>query len=760
MRKTLKIFGWIAAVIVLLLIVTVIAVPLVVDTDTFKKEITDVVAAKTGQKLTIAGDFTLSLFPWLGAKLSQVTLANPPGYQEPWLARVKEMEIRVKPLALLKRQVEMDTVVLEGLTLHLEKNRSGKGNWENLLQTGTTERTKPESGEKPPASQPSAIAGLAVAGLDIRHAYLSWNDAVAEQHYVVEELSLHTGQFMPGEPTEVEAAFRVADANATVAAKVKMTGELEVDPDLQTVQLQDLKVISEIPQNTGFDMAAELHLQAALRADLAAQTVQVSDLAITTNGRGKHSDIAADTRLTAQIKGNFATQHYQVNQLNITGALQGETLPEGNLELALAADMDVDLLQQTLIVPKLRLETLGLTVAGQMMGKTILENPQLDGTLQSDPFNGRQLLVRLGQQPLRTADPTALEKAAFTTRFSASPSTVALDALSITVDDFSLTGTFAITDFAAPAMRFDLTVDTVDIDRYLPPAAQNSTPATPGAATATVAAHGEMPLKPLRTLAVDGRLRVGKLRVARLAISELSLPLKAQQGKWRISPATAKLYRGAYRGNIVLNAMGARPIITLDESLTQVQAGPLLRDLLGEERLTGTADVAAKLRTEGLDTETLIRGLNGEGRFLFVDGAVKGINIARLIREAKARIAGKRLPPEPGPLQTDFAELRGTVILSNGLARNTDLYAKSPLLRVTGKGTADLVKEQLNYLLAATVVATTKGQGGKDLQELEGVSIPIRIKGDFGQPQVALDLEALLKAQAEALVEKKKEDLL
>jgi AsmA protein len=145
---------------------------------------------------------------------------------------------------------------------------------------------------------------------------------------------------------------------------------------------------------------------------------------------------------------------------------------------------------------------------------------------------------------------------------------------------------------------------------------------------------------------------------------------------------------------------------------------------------------------------------------LFVDGAVKGINIARLIREAKARFEGKQLPPEPGPLQTDFAELRGTVTLTNGMASNTDLYAKSPLLRVTGEGTANLVKEQLNYLLTATVVATTKGQGGKDLQDLEGVSIPIRIEGNFDQPQVALDLEALLKSQAEALVQKKKKDLL
>lgn len=760
MRKVLKIFGWIVGVVILLLVVAVIAVPLVVDTDKFKNEITDIVGTKTGRKLIIEGDLKLSLFPWLGAKISQVALANPPGYQEPLLARVKQMEIRVKPLALLKRQVEMDTVVLEGLTLHLEKNSSGKGNWEDLLQPGKKKGTKPESGESRPASQSSAIAGLAVAGLAIRNAYLSWDDEVAEQHYVVDELSLHTGKLLPGEPTEIEAAFHIADADAAFAAKVKMTGELNVDPGLQTVQLQDLKVISQTQQNTGFGMVAELHLQGAVQADLATQTVQVSDFAITANGRGKQPDIAADTRLTAQINGNFATQNYQVNNLNLTANLRGETLPGGKLDVALAADMDVDLVQQTLMIPKLRLETLGLDVAGQVTGKTLLDNPQLDGTLKSVPFNGRQLLERLGQEPLRTADPTALEKAAFATRFAASPTAVALHSLTITVDDSILTGTVAIPDFAGPAMRFDLAVDTLDIDRYLPPAAQNPKPATPGAATVTAAANSEVPLKSLRTLTADGRLRVGKLRVAKLAIRELSLPVEAQRGKMRIDPVTAKLYRGAYRGNIVLNAGGARPVITLDESLTHVQAGPLLKDLLGEERLTGTADVAVKLRTEGVDTETLIHGLNGKGRFLFVDGAVKGINIARLIREAKARFEGKQLPPEPGPLQTDFAELRGTVTLTNGMASNTDLYAKSPLLRVTGEGTANLVKEQLNYLLTATVVATTKGQGGKDLQDLEGVSIPIRIEGNFDQPQVALDLEALLKSQAEALVQKKKKDLL
>ena len=95
--------------------------------------------------------------------------------------------------------------------------------------------------------------------------------------------------------------------------------------------------------------------------------------------------------------------------------------------------------------------------------------------------------------------------------------------------------------------------------------------------------------------------------------------------------------------------------------------------------------------------------LNGRAAFTFLDGAVKGVNIGRMIREAKARIEGEPLPPSDEPLQTDFTELSGSINFTDGVGRNDDLHAKSPLLRIRGKGTADLPREQVDYLLTTAI---------------------------------------------------------
>ena len=131
-----------------------------------------------------------------------------------------------------------------------------------------------------------------------------------------------------------------------------------------------------------------------------------------------------------------------------------------------------------------------------------------------------------------------------------------------------------------------------------------------------------------------------------------------------------------------------------------------------------------------------------------LDGAVKGVNIGRMIREAKARIEGEPLPPSDEPLQTDFTELSGSINFTDGVGRNDDLHAKSPLLRIRGKGTADLPREQVDYLLTTAIVGSGEGQGGKDLQDLKGLQIPIKVTGSFQKPKYQLDLETLLAAEA------------
>jgi AsmA protein len=156
--------------------------------------------------------------------------------------------------------------------------------------------------------------------------------------------------------------------------------------------------------------------------------------------------------------------------------------------------------------------------------------------------------------------------------------------------------------------------------------------------------------------------------------------------------------------------------------------------------------------------------LNGDASFSFTDGAIKGVNIAALIRNAQAKLQGKPAPGDDLPNQTDFAEMKGTATVINGLVRNEDLSMKSPLLRITGKGKASLPDETIDYLLTTKIVGSLEGQSGKTLDELKGVAIPVRIGGTFSKPTYTPDLAAALgdaaKEKAKEKIEEKTQDLL
>jgi AsmA protein len=211
---------------------------------------------------------------------------------------------------------------------------------------------------------------------------------------------------------------------------------------------------------------------------------------------------------------------------------------------------------------------------------------------------------------------------------------------------------------------------------------------------------------------------------------------------------SANLYDGQYNGNVTLDARSNALKLAIDEKITGVQAGPLLNDLSGDAPISGTATASAKLTGAGSNVDQIKATLTGSGNFAFTDGALKGINIGESIRKAKAALKGESLTPSNEPVETDFASLRGSFKATNGLISNQDLALMSPLLRVNGAGNANLPTETIDYALKVSIVETSKGQGGKDLADLKGLTIPVKITGTFQSPKPSVDLASLFEQKA------------
>ncbi|HEX9584465.1 MAG TPA: AsmA family protein, partial [Gammaproteobacteria bacterium] len=196
MKTLFKAVGIILVVVVVVVIGAAVALPMLIDPEDVKKEVTAKVREETGRELKIVGDVGFSVFPWLGLEMGRLEFGNPPGFQSPLFAATEKVGIRVKLMPLLERRLEMDTVIVHGLTLNLERNAGGKTNWADLAARGETAKEPSTGGADSP------FAAFAIGGLDIRDGTLSWRDAKAGQQYVVRRLSLQTGGLAPGKPVE------------------------------------------------------------------------------------------------------------------------------------------------------------------------------------------------------------------------------------------------------------------------------------------------------------------------------------------------------------------------------------------------------------------------------------------------------------------------------------------------------------------------------------------------------------------------------
>jgi AsmA protein len=242
--------------------------------------------------------------------------------------------------------------------------------------------------------------------------------------------------------------------------------------------------------------------------------------------------------------------------------------------------------------------------------------------------------------------------------------------------------------------------------------------------------------------------------------TELRAELRAAGGRLEIAPLGASLYQGQLAGALTVDAR-AVPRIGVRQTLTGVQLGPMLKDALGRDSLEGRGDVGLSVSAQGATLAALKRALDGDARIALRDGAVRGINVAQVIRSAKAKLgggSGEQTGAGSRAEKTDFSEMTASFKIDRGVARNQDLLAKSPLLRITGEGDIDLAAQRIDYVVKATVVTTLQGQGGPELQALSGQTVPVRLSGPFDAIGWRIDFAAMAKDAVKQKIESRKDE--
>jgi AsmA protein len=365
--------------------------------------------------------------------------------------------------------------------------------------------------------------------------------------------------------------------------------------------------------------------------------------------------------------------------------------------------------------------------------------PKFDVALDIASFSPRKLLADLQQPlPVEPADGTALNTLSLTLTAAGSVRSVSISNGTMKLDDTQITFNIQAKEFEKPHIALKVNLDRIDLDRYLPPAKPEET--APLSEPAPPPQSPPADYGPLRKLVLDANFLIGELKMKNMRIRKLAMRATAKNGIVTVNPLKMNLYQGNISGSGMVNVQKNTPHTAVDMSLTGVQAGPLIKDMLDKELIEGAMTAAVGLNFSGDMPDQIRSSLNGKGNLRFNDGAVVGIDLANMVRNVQAAFTGAE-KPEKKP-RTDFAELVLPFTLDRGLFKTDNTRLTSPLMRVQAKGTADLSSEAIDMRIEPKFVATIKGQG--DIQQRSGLTVPVLISGTFSKPKFAPDLKGLL----------------
>ncbi len=443
--------------------------------------------------------------------------------------------------------------------------------------------------------------------------------------------------------------------------------------------------------------------------------------------------LSVDVRL--DLSAGAAARQLHVAALSLNSLI---TLAPGNRPVPVtlsAPSVDIDLGAQTLSAPAVAVNAVGALLSGRAVRAAAGSGTvSVTGAATLAPLVVREFLPRLGMSVPATRDSRALSRVSASSDFAYGENALRFDRLQLTVDDTHVQGNVALADMAHRAVTFDLSVDRIDLDRYLAaPAGKVGAPPPPAETVARE--RQDSPSKPLQA---SGTLAVGAMHVAPLDLTNLKATVVTHDDVMRLFPVTAQTDGGRYSGDITLDRRTPTPVLSVDEHVSGIDVGRLMAAQSKTVHVTGRGNLNLKATGRGAGLDALMRTLNGHFDAAVTNGAVEGIDLGYELGRAEALIRRQDMPAGQNSKRTPFEAFRMSAEIANGIATTRDLLVSSQVLKVTGQGSTNLAAQTIDFALLAD---TLRMAGDTPIQ------VPVKVTGNIADPTVRPDLEALAKSQ-------------
>ena len=786
---------WFKRILIGLVVLVVVAVVglaiflLTFDPNAYKYKLEELVQQRYQRTLTIDGEIELSLFPRIGLSVQGVSLSEPNSSEI--FASIDSTRLAVAVWPLLSNSFVVDHVAISGLKARVIRGKDGQFNFSNLVG-GTAPVTEV------PANPAEALVGAAetaaqaitngslpprrsnmqidIAGLDLKDGSVQLQDAISGMAVAVTKINANTGRVTFNQPFDVRLTARVEGGNPRVDANLTGQALLTLDPSAKRYAAQklDLRMDGKLP---GAE-AKSLAMRGNLAFDGRKSALDVAGLEVVFQG-DVTDPAAAATNVDASVAMPKLSIDPHKRQLQIEKlAIRAKGgVADGPFEFAVDAPaLNISPASATgeALTGRVRVSGLdasfGLNGISGNAGELDIKEAKLDSTSKTgervvklnfaSPLS-LNLLMRSGalsalRGDVNIADP-GLPKGSLQIPVIGSVTADLLkDQATSKINAVLEGGKFDLSaDITrlsdAPRVNFALVVDTLDLDKLVPPVAppaakpaegkkDESKPAQPAPAPAPV--DDTIDLSALVGPSVNGTLKVGKLVVRGLKADDVGASVKLDKGKLEVTSLTAGLYGGKLAGALTIDAAQGNQLAT-KMSLAGIAIEPFLMDLANQNVLSGTGSLALDLKTAGANAYAMKSGLGGTMQLRLRDGAVKGINLTQTLRELKAAFKPEsqdETVPADTSKQTAFSEMDADLAFTKGVAAVKRLNVVSPLLRVTQgePATIDFVKSELDLVARARVVNPAADPEGKELIDLKDVTIPVHVKGPFQKPTYTL----------------------
>ena len=260
----------------------------------------------------------------------------------------------------------------------------------------------------------------------------------------------------------------------------------------------------------------------------------------------------------------------------------------------------------------------------------------------------------------------------------------------------------------------------------------------------------------LKRARIKGQLDIGQLILKNTTFSNVSAKLSNKGTTLILNPFEADAFKG-HLSTVASVDFASQPLaLSVQPDFNNIEIADLLAAFFDMDKLSGLGELDLNIRTKGTGVKQMLQNLNGTGQLKLSDGAFNGIDIEKLIQSG---LSLQSLNKENYSGKTNFANLSSKINANQGFIELPNFALESPVFDLVGKASTDANKESLAGNFQLLLKGKLKEVVEQKYPKLKGRKLPFELKGTWAEPKASIDIEAMLKAEYQDKIDKKKEEL-